>query len=52
MEEFAQEEVINGDYMDGEVNLWQQLHERVSNPKFVVEFSLLIVILLLLIKTL
>ncbi|XP_049385924.1 chaperone protein dnaJ 1, mitochondrial [Solanum stenotomum] len=52
MEEFAQEEVINGDYMDGEVNLWQQLLERISNPKFVVEFSLLIVILLLLIKTL
>ncbi|XP_060217884.1 chaperone protein dnaJ 1, mitochondrial isoform X2 [Lycium barbarum] len=52
MEEFAQEEIVNGDYMDGEVNLWQQLLERVSNPKFVVEFSLLIVILLLLIKTL
>ncbi|WMV10991.1 hypothetical protein MTR67_004376 [Solanum verrucosum] len=52
MEEFAQEEVINGDYLDREVNLWQQLLERVSNPKFVVEFSLLIVILLLLIKTL
>uniref|UniRef100_A0A5B6Z222 Chaperone protein dnaJ 1, mitochondrial n=1 Tax=Davidia involucrata TaxID=16924 RepID=A0A5B6Z222_DAVIN len=51
LEEFAEEEIIQGNTTFTEGNWWQHILERVTTPKFMLEFSLFMLILLLLNKT-
>ncbi|XP_031282673.1 chaperone protein dnaJ 1, mitochondrial isoform X2 [Pistacia vera] len=51
LEEFAEEEINNENSTSGVGNWWQQIVERVSGPKFMLEFSLFLLILLFLNKT-
>ncbi|XP_031121099.1 chaperone protein dnaJ 1, mitochondrial isoform X1 [Ipomoea triloba] len=52
LEEFAKEEINNGDNMYSQGNWWNHVVEHIITPKFAVELSLLILILLLLNKIL
>ncbi|XP_044511148.1 chaperone protein dnaJ 1, mitochondrial isoform X3 [Mangifera indica] len=51
LEEFAEEEINNENSTSSGGNWWQQIVERVSGPKFVLEFSIFLLILLFLNKT-
>ncbi|XP_060673142.1 chaperone protein dnaJ 1, mitochondrial isoform X2 [Ziziphus jujuba] len=51
LEEFAKEEIIDGHNSSNGVNWLQQLFERFTDPKFVLELSIFVLILLFLSKT-
>ncbi|ESR47136.1 Chaperone protein dnaJ 1 [Citrus sinensis] len=51
LEEFAEEEINNENNTSAEENWWQRIVERVRAPKFMLELSLFLLILLFLSKT-
>lgn len=51
LEEFAKEEIVHDSSTSGEGNWWQQIFERGTGPRFMLEMSLFILVLLLLSKT-
>lgn len=51
LEEFAKEEINNENDTSNEGNWWQQLLERVTDPRFMLKFSMLMLILLFFNKT-